>query len=107
MHANRVLTKEEPGFIQQFTQGNSIWRERIRKLQEEYSITGETLQGNKETLRKIVYSENRSKFEKYIIKEAEEKSKAKHWLDMREGEIPPEKGKLPKNNDQETVYEYH
>ena len=88
MHANRVLTKEEPGLIQQLTQGNSIWREGIRKLQEDYSITDETLQGNKETLKKIVYSENRSKFEKYIIKEAEEKSKVKHWLEMREGEIP-------------------
>ena len=98
MHANRVLTKvlllnqgsslEEPGLIQQLTQGNNIWREGIRKLQEEYSITDETLQGNKETLKKIVYSENRSKFKKYIIKEAEGKSKVKHWLDMREGEIP-------------------
>ena len=88
MHANRVLTKEEPGLIQQLTQGNSILGEGIRKLQEEYSITDETLQGNKETLKKIVYSENRSKFEKYIIKEAEEKSTVKHWLDMREGEIP-------------------
>ena len=88
MHANRVLTKEEPGLIQQLTQGNSIWGEGIRKLQEEYSITDETLQGNKETLKKIVYSENRSKFEKYIIKEAEEKSKVNYWLEMREGEIP-------------------
>ena len=56
MHTNRVLTKEEPALIQQLTQGNSIWRAEIRKLQEECSITDETLQGNKETLKKNVYS---------------------------------------------------
>ena len=88
MHANRVLTKEKMGLIQLITKEKSLWREGIKNLQEEYNISDETLTGNKETLRKIMYYENKSKFEQYVKKEAEQKSKVKHWLEMRGGETP-------------------
>ena len=88
MHANRVLTKEKMGLIQLITKDKSLWREGIKNLHEEYNISDETLTGNKETLRKIMYYENKSKFEQYVKKEAEQKSNVKHWLEMRGGEIP-------------------
>ena len=76
------------GLIQLITKDKSLWREGIKKLQEDYNISDETLTGNKETLRKIMYYENKSKFQQYVKKEAEQKSKVKHWLEMWGGEIP-------------------
>ena len=35
-----------------------------------------------------MYYENKIKFEQYVKKETEQKSKVKHWLEMRGGEIP-------------------
>ena len=34
-----------------------------------------------------MYYENKSKFEQYFRKEAEQKSKVKHWPEIRGGEI--------------------
>ena len=88
MHANRILTKEKMGLLQLIRKDKSLWREGIKHIQEEYNISDETLTGNKETLRKIMYYENKSKFKQYVRKEAEQKSKVKHWLEIRGGEIP-------------------
>ena len=60
MHTNRALTKEKMGLIQLITKDKSLWREGIKNLQEEYNTSNETLTGNKETLRKIMYYENKS-----------------------------------------------
>ena len=48
-----MLIKEEPGLIQQITQGNIIWREGMKNLQEEYNITDEMLEWNKDTLKRL------------------------------------------------------
>ena len=74
----------------------SLWREGIKNIQEEHNISDETLTGNKEMLRKIMSYENKSKFEQYVRKEAAQKSKVKHWLEIRGGEIPQRRAAYPK-----------
>ena len=52
MHANRIITSKNRGLVQIVTEGDSIWRENIKKIQQEYNITEEELTGGKEELKK-------------------------------------------------------
>ena len=88
MHANRIITSKNRGLVQIVTEGDSIWRENIKKIQQEYNITEEELTGGKEELKKKIDRENRNQFEMNIKKEAETKSKTKHWLQMNQGTVP-------------------
>ena len=73
MHANRILTKKKPGLVNKVVGGNSMWREEIRKLQEEYNVGDEELTGKKQKLKRKIREVNKEKFRRNIIEEAEKK----------------------------------
>ena len=73
MHANRIITSKNRGLVQIVTEGDSIWRENMKKIQQEYNITEEELTGGKEELKKKIDRENRNQLEMNIKKEAETK----------------------------------
>lgn len=81
MQAHRILNKKKPGLIQRVTNGESIWKEGIRELQQTYKIDEEDLMGNKEALSKKIDQKNREKWMMIIEEEAREKSKVKHWFE--------------------------
>ena len=88
MHASRILKMEKDRLIQTTTNNDSLWIESIEQLKEKYSITNEQMIGDKEPLKKILETKNREKFQQYIEREAAQKSKVKHWLEMKKGIIP-------------------
>ena len=65
MHANRIISKNR-GLVQIVTEGDSTWRENVKKTQQEYNITEEELTGGKEELKKSINRGNRHKFEMNI-----------------------------------------
>ena len=88
MHASRILKMEKDRLIQTTTNNDSLWIESIEQLKEKYSITNEQMIGDNEPLKKIIETKNREKFQQYIEREAAQKSKVKHWLEMKKGIIP-------------------
>ena len=55
MNGNRILTlKETRWLVQIVIEGYSIWRENIKKIQEEYNITEEGLTWGKDELKKRI-----------------------------------------------------
>ena len=64
--------KQNRGLVQITTDGDSIWKENIKKIQQEY-VTEEELTRGKEELKKKIDRENRHKFETNIKQEAEPK----------------------------------
>ena len=54
MHANRITPSKNWGLVQIVTEGDSIWRENIKKIQQEYNITEEELTGGNEELKKKI-----------------------------------------------------
>ena len=97
LHAQRVMTKKKEGLINKIIKGDSIWRKEIRKIQEEYDIHDEDLTGKKNAIKTKINKKNKRKFEDYIAKEAENKSKVKHWLEMRDNSIPQGREKYMEN----------
>ena len=101
MHANRVLTKLI-GLIQLITKDKSLWRKGIKNLHEEYNISDETLTGNKETLRKIMYYEKRANSNSMLKKSRTEIQG--EILARNEGRRnTPKKSCIPKKDDKKTM----
>ena len=71
--------QQNRGHVQIVTEGDSIWRENIKKIQQEYSITEEELTRGKEELRKKIDREQPQVRNK-CKKKAETKLKKKHRL---------------------------
>ena len=70
----KILTKET----------SSIWRKETLETMNQYNLKEEHLSMSKEMLKKILDLTNHELFWKEMQNEATEKSKTRHWLDMKQ-----------------------
>ena len=61
---------------------DSPWHKEVAILLEEYNVTQEDMSRSKEILSRKITDKNEQKFNETITKEAEVKTKVKHWHNM-------------------------
>ena len=101
MQSNRIEQMDENKLIKIITgRRNNQWTEETKEIIEKYNVQHE-ITGKKEPLKRTIQEKNKALHEEMIEMEAQNKSKIKHWTEMKEkvtsGKRPEYMNRLSRN----------